>query len=369
MRILKFIHRALSCFIYPLFFTVGAMFVNWIMMALGGNEKIFVFQSGLVIGGTVFVLFSVFTISQFLYREIFGYPMATPITAYKTDDKRPEQAEHGAKIFNNENTKYQNSKRPTEINKIGLLPKKTRKKRKKKQLEHEESIELEEESNSRADEKERKGAEKNGNGKKKNEFIHSPDKMLKLLMAGSGARLLIKLFGGNLEENIGYYCDLIINFFKDHPIKGAFLAECATQILNVGDDDSISPLFLGAEFAILMKSLMSYQSEFQTKLIKIRISKSFKKSDEMKFQTKFFKDGEVFSSDGKIFYELRSKYGDAPNEFKVFEIAEMRKKYESRGISLVEKLDSHSKPVKVACEMINEQELHNVTDCLSPALK
>jgi hypothetical protein len=169
------------------------------------------------------------------------------------------------------------------------------------------------------------------------------------------------LLGFNIKRSLNYYSRLLQCFAKDHPVQAGFLITAIADILLGNEDDIpsvLSPLIAGG----VGISILNYRKILQDKDISKIITTSWRPRYS---EFELYKPGKIFTRDGRLFYEVTSRFGDPPGKIKKFKILENGSwKYEREEIDIGDSYSSASQKMRELLAFVEREKLFDVTDCM-----
>ena len=189
-------------------------------------------------------------------------------------------------------------------------------------------------------------------------FKRSPEDIVKIISIPIVIKLFGKIFGKDFASYIEYYSELFFYFFQYHPIQGLALTGAIAHIIVDDEPSSLEVACDAFITVIVINAILSSKIKFQQHKIKKILDRGFSKNRIIDSRVR---EGYIFSSDGKLFYEV---VGNPPNSIEIFKIREggiKLKKY----IADVLKIRT-DKEIK---QFLLDNGLINVTECMIPDLQ
>jgi hypothetical protein len=153
-----------------------------------------------------------------------------------------------------------------------------------------------------------------------------------------------------------------IKTISDQPIVQPSLLITAIADILLGSEDDI-PSLLGPLIAGGVGiSILSYRKTLQEKDISKIITTSWRPKYS---EFELYKPGKIFTRDGRLFYEVTSRFGDPPGKIKKFKILENGSwKYERDEIDIGDSYSSSSQKMRELLAFVEREKLFDVTDCM-----
>ena len=185
-------------------------------------------------------------------------------------------------------------------------------------------------------------------------LFKSADTVISMLPKLVTINVVAGFLGKQVKEHWDYYGRLLFHFAKDHPVQASALAGAMSYMASAEDEEHLKTLLAGASVVVVANSILGYRGEFQKKEIKGRMGGVWRKFDSMILPA----GGTVFTSDAKMFFEVKYKFGDKIPMLKRFVITD-------KGVKKFERAET-TFDRKSLTEFINGNKLVDVTACLRP---